>query len=304
MLLNIDNSTGAKLLANSNDAKDKALLNLIGVLMMTTGVFRLYTKDDFRELFKRLAILGKNYNIFEKFFIDNELLKYSFNGIPFILAVSDFNNLIGVVFGKGFKKSVHEIDWIEEIPGSIKNANVAGIFLKVEVFTHHVVKTETTNDIIFRFIDELPAITEDDFKNAELIANSMINDMDDSLFNDWQKIFPNANSDWDATQKKYACIKQFNNQILSDDKKKLIREHFEQFFSPDEWNQEKVDKLIHLAWAYANNHIYSDTYDQHFVEEYIDFDETGLEFEDGGINLNETYDLYSLNDLWDILKEN
>ena len=287
---------------NKEDIEKHPIFNLTMILMMSTGVYRLYTREDFLTFFKRLALLGNHYNFIDNFYLNGELFNFYFHGKEYTATAPDFGEMTGIVFGPGYTVYVEEEKWVSKLPKMIKNANLAGVFMNTFVFTKDIKIEGSDTSIDFEFNENIPLLKDVDLKNAEILASSLLKEIPDDIFKQWETSFPMAEEDFNNEVARISKIKQFDYQGLPDEVKKAIQEHFEQFFEKEEWNEDFVMKLTHLAWAYANDYIYTDHTTLHSVEAFINFDETGLELEDGGINLEETFSLFSLNDLWDVLK--
>ncbi len=296
------------LLINPENEGEHASFKVVVILMMATGVYRLYTREDFRQFFERLSILASHYKVIDRFYIDNELLTFTTDNGGYSLTIEDIATCIGMMFGAYPHENMPFEKWIDDIQKMVNNAIIGGFFSGVYLFTDDMDFSQESVDgndhvnLSFKNIKERPSMN--DVKNAEILARSLLGELPNDLFDAWVTKFPTALEEYEKEFDRIKKIHQFNFDDLTLDVKQKIREHFEQFFPPEKYDEIRVQKLTHLAWAYANNYICLGAYDLHEVVEYIKFDDTGLELEDGGINLEVTFSRYFLNDLWDILKEN
>lgn len=303
---NLNYVTLSELMANETDSEEHATMKMVTILMLATGVARLYTEDDFRVFFKRLALIAGSYNILDRFFVEGELLTYiDKNGIH-DLTTGDISKCIGFQLGASYRDHVTDENWMDDIRKIINNAIVAGFFSGIFIFMNDRTISGEIQDgktsVQMKLKTSKIELSKTDIKNATILAESMLRELPENMFAEWEAQFPDAIPEFNRMKLLKSTIKIFDYEGLPPETKVKIRKHFEQFFSPDKYDEFKVYKLTYLAWAYANNHILVDEMGLHFVDEIYEFDETGLEFPDGGTNLQETFFYYSLNDLWNDLK--
>lgn len=297
MNINLDRVAAAQELRDPENSRLHSILFLTGTLMLATDVRRLYTKADYRLFFRRIAILGNHYQLINDFFTDGDLFRCLSFGREIVLKPIDFIPMIGATFGSVYKVAGEEEAWLPKIGKLIQAANFIGLFSKNFAFVPDVSMRQEDDSTHFRFNDEIPQILPEQLENASIMAESMLSDIPDEVFEKWENSNPDAVSQYDKYVAEIAGIRQFDFDALDDIKKEAIYAHFRYYFDADEWNEEMVRKLTHLAWASANGHIIGDIYDIGTVAEYIDFDERGLEHDGGGINLFETIENYCLEEL-------
>ncbi len=301
MFINIAHAPYFKNLQHQGiEVKSDPLTGLSTLLMMVTGVHRLYTREDFSLFFYRLAVLGKKYGLFENFFLNNNLLKYTTGNGPAYLDVNDCAKFIGLRFSGSYKANIGHEAWSEAIPQLLKNVAIVEAFSGIILFEGLLSKQESTQGINATINEEEAKLAHPDFENAALLSESIMKELPVNMFDEWTRLSPTAFEDWKNEETRIANIKQYDYNSLDDKKKRKIIEHFNQFFEVDDSVMRKVINLSHLAWAYANNHIYRDSYGLITLETYVQLDE--MELDEGyGVNLDEIFDNYSLNDLWDLL---
>lgn len=295
-------------LLNPENVEEHAAFKVVVILMMATGVYRLYTREDFKNFLKRLAILASHYKVIDRFFIDNELLTFTTDNGGYSLTIEDIAICTGMMFGAHPHENIPFERWIDDIQKMVNNAIIGGFFSGVYLFTDDMdVSHESVDDndhvnLSFKNIKERPSMN--DVQNAEILAGSLLGELPVDLFDVWEEKFPHALDEYDKEFNRIKAIKHFKFDSLDPEVKEKIKLHFANLIKPDEYKHEQISRLIHFAWIWANEHYYYHPHGVYFVEEYIDFDQEQLEIDFDGRNLETIKDDFYLEELIVLLREN
>jgi hypothetical protein len=279
------------------------LLKATVILMLATGVNRLYTKEDYHLFFKRLLLLGNHFKLIDRFFLDEVFLSWVTDTTTMKISVSDFSNVIGIQSVDAFERALPDEKWMYVLPKMISMASTLGIFSGVDIFKKAISASGDGKGITFKGGGQVLLPDEIAIAEAEIGAQRMLKDIPDELFYEWASTFPAAEKEFDDYAADIEYIKQFDFDALPEKTKAAINTHFKQFFKEEHWDEDEIRNLTQLAWIFANGYIDDDQHHIGRVKAYIDFDESSVELEDGGINLFATCEMYALEDLHDLLKE-
>lgn len=90
------------------------LTKAMAVSMLATGMSRLYTADDFREFFTRLAIFYREEGFIESYFTSDELTLFLFDGSRVKASVRQIMHYKGIQLDSGGPNMSFE-SWLEGI---------------------------------------------------------------------------------------------------------------------------------------------------------------------------------------------
>lgn len=151
------------------------LSKAMAVAMLATGMSRLSTKDDFMQFFIRMGLFYKEEGFISNFFARDEITCFLFDGSKVKASVDQIFNYKGILLESGFPNSTFE-QWMREV-------NSLYLILKVMK-----IKRTTESDLPYKDLIQYYAsetcitISETDIKNAQLMADIIFNEADESIF--------------------------------------------------------------------------------------------------------------------------
>lgn len=276
------------------------------IFMMGTGVYRLFTRDDFREYFFRIALLYRNYGVLESFFSSDRLFKVISENAAEVIGPAEIARYIGAYAGWPSHPVPFE-EWLMQIPKRIKSCTVASLFGGIRFFEQELVEETDIPPYAegiersFKFSPRHTPPDEKDIQDARFLADIIVKELPDELFAGWRERFPEAEKEFDRIANRKPQF-HFDLEALDDDVKEKIREHMAQFFPGEEFENEMSRALIYLAWLWANGFVYESYDGWHFIDPIYPFDLDQIELEDGGYNIEVSKDLYDLETIFPLLK--
>ncbi|RYZ25376.1 MAG: hypothetical protein EOO10_18425 [Chitinophagaceae bacterium] len=289
----------------------------ITYFMMGTGVYRLYTQQDFEEFFKRLVLLYSRQNLADNFFLKDYLFSFYANGEKVVVRTAELPNFIGLSFGQGCPENVPFEKFFENVDKNISNSIFVSIFKGLTLFNEYyeasseaVVKEDgtITPSVSFNFNKTKAVIDSEAVEKAMELSRIIVREIPDQAFFAWEKSFPDAIKNYDqavedARKELEEALKlQFDFDSLPEENKQFIEEHFRCYFPGDEYeeNMDTIKALTYLAWLYANYLMIEDEmgcktpwYPYHF-----DTSSLGM---NGWFSYDMEYEDYSLDNLYDDL---
>jgi len=291
--------------AYNEERKPSDMTRVMTVLMITTGIHRLFTPDDFNEFFTRLAISFKHYGLTDSFFTNDMLFEYLLDNYPCMATVDDILPNIGVTFGDAVENTSFA-DWVEKFDKIQHSAIMISGMLGIGLFSKETEGNGPADAEINFNIEYNPIkldITETDIRNANIVSQVILKEIPAGIFKTWKQKYPDA----EETVRKELERKRsmlFDYEKLTPEAKQIIREHFSFFWDAEDYDENLVIKLTHLAYLWANGFVYYDENMGFDVDDFFPIDPGDFELEDGGYNLEETKDNFDLDSLFPVLKVN
>lgn len=279
----------------------------IVIFMIGTGIYRLFTKEDFREYFFRIALLYRYYGVLESFFSKEYLFEVKSEDSSVKIGPVEIAQYVGAYAGWPTHHTPFD-QWIGYLPEMLRNCTISAVFSGIDLFGNELAVTETrpNNEGIeksYRYQPRHSQPSEMDIQNARLLADIMTKELPDELFIAWKEKFPEAKKEYDNKANRKPEY-HFDLDKLNDEVKEKIQEHMSQFFPGEEFEHETSRALIYLAWLWANGFVYltdMNGFDWYVIDPVYPFDMDVIELEDGGFNLEATKDQYDLESLFSIL---
>lgn len=139
--------------------------------MLATGMSRLYTADDFREFFIRLAIFYREEGIIESYFTNDELFCFLFDGTKVTASVPSILAYKGIQLDSGVPSLSFE-KWLN---------NINHIYLVLKVMS--IKRNSSQADFTYKELLEYYAstirieVTPEHIRDARFVADSIFRDL-------------------------------------------------------------------------------------------------------------------------------
>ena len=286
--------------------ENRAIIEAVNSLMLATGVYRLFTKDDFKVFFERLYLITSHYSIIDRFFQDETFMYIVYHGKIMTLETSDIFNCIGLCCGSSPRKNVDRDFWIKNmhpfINDSILEALDNNLIVLIQDFE---VQKKTIGNIEYNelvFKNNARKLTEQDYKNAQVFSKSIINDLPAILVEKWNKLYPDAISEHDKEAESLSNYPSFRFWELDTNQLNIIEKHFSELQPGKPLDARKMMLPTHLAWAYANDFVYHYDNGLAYVADFVWLDGDSICREEAGYNFDEINETYQLEELYPTLR--
>ena len=297
-------------IAKHESTEHSPISSAIRMLMLATGVYKLFDRTDYIEFVKRIFIICCRTASAESYFTDDNILKFTKNGELYEITSKTLEDYCGVCT---FNRHVATIDfdsWFLDLDKHLFNATILSIYDNVDIFNAHYRSSNTskldTDSKAVEFVEHLRKlnlkfekleIKSSVLENAFLISEVIVKELKEDTFINWLNAFPNVLAEYNEEISRKADF-TYSYDVLSDEEKNEIKEHFDFFFSEDDFVRErkKIDILTHVAWLWTNKYIFFDEQGYPWVDglqKFDDMDES-LELPDGGFNLEMIVDHFNL----------
>lgn len=280
---------------------------IVTIFMIGTGVFRLFTPGDFREFFFRMAILYKYDRLLENFFGEDYLFEVTAGDQTVIIALDDIILYIGAFAGTPTKPIPFE-KWLGDLDNRLRNCTISSIFSGISLFSGELAESseqcdEPNENETLKYTPRKPQPIEKDIRNAQLLADRLVKEIPIDVFENWNRIFPAALGSFDKEANRTPEY-HFDYDSLDESVKAKLVEHFTPYFEEGYYEEDMARELTYLAWLWANGLVYLTDfqgYDMYVIDRLYSFDYDLIELEDGGFNIEETKQLFNLEDIFSLL---
>lgn len=278
-------------------------------LMILTGVYRLFEKEDVEEVFKRAQVLLPERQIIDNYFSNESLLKFDFNDLQYEFTAEHLMGLIGLETLDASENRLSFLDWTNKVNGCIDMYNLLlgfGVFRELQLteFSSHVTPIDQGIDIdMSKTSDVELTLNPQVLAHANLLGETISKDIGLPAFNRIKEEFPNKlkvlalrNAPFEEPEFDFEKLPIRKQQELW----KILWPDMEHFDDPVQ--REYEGKLIYLAWLWANGFVREGSEGFYDVDPRMKkFSLSDYEDEDGGTNLLTTYEDHSLEDLAHLL---
>lgn len=278
-------------------------------LMILTGVYRLFEKEDAEEVFKRAQLLLPERYIIDNFFSNESLFKFGFNDLQYEFTTEHLKGLIGLETLDASENRLSFLDWTTKVKGCIDMYHLLlgfGVFegIRLTEFSSHVTPIEQGIDIdLSKKSDFELTLNPQLLAHANLLGETISKDLGLPAFNRIKEEFPNKlkvlalrNAPFEEPEFDFEKLPLEKQQELW----KVLWPDMEHFKDPSQRKQH--GKLMYLAWLWVNGFVMKDSSGFYYVDPRMTkFCLSDYEDEDGATNLFTTYEDYSLEDLTQLL---
>lgn len=284
--------------------------------MFTCGIQKLFNRHDMYELVFRLAIAHKHLNVLDSFFGDDFLFDFKTEDSVYRISTEDLIAHLGLYLTAYPEKENAFEKWQQYI----RNHWTSGLYIAdllnfsvpgLEKLTER--KDENVLSLKMAKLEEPP--TEEIVRNARILAENFMKDIPEEPF----EIFARQNEERLKEIDEYIAFANsplpvtYSWENLSDEAKQGIRNHFAWLFDEpvdenatiediDEQFTLPISKLVYLAWIVANDYdrdLPQGIFDPRVKIDIFDYQK----FEDEpGVNLQNVYERYELDELEPFLK--
>ncbi len=186
----------------SNEHNDnRAKVEAVNLLMWTTGVYKLFTKEDYRNFFKRMHLITRHFNLIDRFFLnESELLPFIYKGQIYSIGVDEFANCIGLMCGTSPRVMEPLDKWLGEIQNRFNESILTGLNNQLVIFIGDI----KINDVLMNgkvaqeleFKNQIRELEKADLINADILANSMVDEIMEEVFVKWKYKHPEAEEEY------------------------------------------------------------------------------------------------------------
>lgn len=287
-------------------ANDEALPASYAIvwLMMATRVNRIFTREDMKEFLFRTAILLDKKELTETWLMEDRLTAFEFHGQRYYLTLEDVSSHVGI--------EVHDVvDNLsprEAFYKSLKEQRKELMYLSLYYGCNIVLPERQDEKTIAYPMSEIkPVLTPELIEKAEFFAADVLAQMPAEAFEDEDSRMAEKTAELNERRKAISAYPVFNIANYTDD---VLRElcvtifgekDAEYYLSEKEDFDRMVVPWIHLAFLFANDLMDVDeltAYPKEGTPDDLDIDF----FDDGGINLLESYRAYELDRVAHLLK--
>lgn len=277
-------------------------IEALNCLILATGVYKLFTRSDYKEFIERLHLLTIQYKLIDQFFLgENELMFFIYKGDILYLELEDVVASVGLMSGSGPRKMEDRRLWLKNSQQRLNDAILAGLDHRLIVFLNDCRLEEVTingvvgTELVFR--NMLKDISAEDFKNADILAESIVKEIPENIFSDWAQKNAAIIKHYDEEMERMEGIPHFEFSELSKEQRKLTDLHFSQFSYPSELNFRLMMQLTHLAWAFANGFVSTDQSGNYMIENFVWLDPDTLHIEGVKMEIGYCIEYYQLKEL-------
>jgi len=268
--------------------------NIVGLSMMGTGVYKLFTREDFHDLFFRMAILYRSEGIVEHFFQDHYLFEVTKNNHRETVFPLNIVRFLGAF--KEFSTTNEPFEsWLADLVDRLKGCVISSKLNGLSLFSGITGK----NNLYYTSQPSEPEI-----RNARIFADRIVSEIPESVFKKWEKNFAPA-SEMHESVVQWQPRKNYDYEALDEAVKDKLTQHFVPYTDTNQDNTLLTKTLIHLSWFWANGYVFCENYqgsNLYWIKRGYRFDYAPLETENGVINLEMTKNKYHLEALFPLLK--
>lgn len=292
-----------------NTTEQIPYVKAVAGLMILTGVYRLFEKEDVEQLLKRAQLLLPERQIIDRFFSDESLFGFRFNDLQYEFTTDHLKELIGLETLDADKNRIPFSEWIYKVKGCIDMYHLLigfGVFesLELTAFSSHVTPTDQGVDIdISKTSDFELTLTHELLDHAELLGKTVIKELPSSLFTRIKEVFPNKIKALELRELPFD-EPIFDFEKLPLEMQRQLWKHFwpDMVYFNDKDQRNETAKLIYLAWLWANEFVIEDSDGLPYVDPRMEsFKLDDYELDDGGFNLYITYEEHDLEALATLL---
>ncbi len=277
-------------------------------LMNSTGVARLFEKEDIHELVKRAQLIFPERDMITDFFNEDILIEFPFKNEVYKLELDTLISYVGFEVADVNKNYTAFESWAINIPHYKQAAGIiatAGGTLNLDNSRSNVSGDKNNLAIDFgNTPDDIP-LSHELVEKAEIFAEAILKRIPGKVFARLKTEFPDKFLELELRNAPFE-EPVFNFETLPKEKQEALWKHFwpdmEHFNDPIQ--REHDIRLIYLAWLWANGFVIDE--DINFV--HIDFriknfDPEELEEQDGTNDLLSLNMLYNLDEILPLLKD-
>lgn len=279
--------------------------------MIATGMHRLFSKEHLHEFLFRLAITMESLQLVENWVGWDKFLTFTYKNKYYSLTPGDVFLHMGFEALDTYKDSIPRDDYLSKIGYLTGTAQIIGHLggdfhvIRPEKIAEGEDGEEDTYQVNFKNLNI--HIDEKLLQKAGFFARDVLKTAPKGLF---EKVPPARKEKMKELEERRQAIKnlpKFSLQMLSEDtieqcmQLMLVSEEVEELKQEPEKYKKECHRLIHLAWLFANDLAWGDIFDWN-IREGVELKESAYAFEDGGVNLNETYKDYNMEECEELLK--
>lgn len=291
-------------LGDETDTKQKkALAEVLANLMFATGVYRLFTEEDYHEFLKRFHLVTRSCNFINNYFIDDHPNLYViYKGDILTLGVPDLQKGVGLICGTSPRKNIPFEDWLKDIQWYVNDSILSALGRGIIFFIGEIeIDKENSNGFesnVINFKNGMRVVDADDLKNAEILADSILKDFNDDLFQFWRNKYPNAEENHNVLAEKHSVHDHFAYWKIAKDNFQNIERHFRSVIKPQDYDAILVRELTHLAWAYKNEYVFESYDGIKITDEFVWLDTAILDKFEPRSDLDTIYEKYQLQNIF------
>lgn len=278
-------------LMNGNSFRDST--HAMQWCMEATYMYRLFTREDMLEFLFRLGIVLDSLQIMENWFANNKLFNYKLNGQYYAFSAQDIIDHFGLEsfdFAENGKSRKFFLDNISKgISSAILNSE------GMEVFSSE---------------GHVPEITAKLMLNADLFAREILKLAPAGYFSISNEDKIKKLKVLEERKNKIEALPEFDINTLSKDTIELCMqimltdeayEYNKSLGNDDSEYEAEKQRLIYLAWLWANDLMISDG-EIAWEAEGVHINHDDYELHEEGINLLASYEVYNMAEVEDLLK--
>ncbi|WP_462318560.1 hypothetical protein [Marinilabilia sp.] len=269
--------------------------------MAAMGVSRLFTRDDMREFFFRLAITFHSTNLVETWFVKDHLMEYSVGDGKYTLNLTDIINH----FGFECIDSLTNLSDRDNFYSTLSNGIFgAALMSTIQGFSVLGVRKNQDGELMVTGEELAPAeITEEMIANAEFFADDLLRLIPEEVLQ--YKSEEMKQKEKELKMRKETIdnrpvfdIKKVPHDIILKCAKTMYTEEYaEQAVNDPELFEKDIVPFIYLGWLFHNNLMERGSDGWLEPVEGVPFDFNDYELEDGGWNLDVTLSDHEIENL-------
>ena len=273
--------------------------------MVSTGINRIFTKEDMREFLFRLPVALNSLGLVETWLIKDRLMNYRVKGKDYTLSLKDVIMHFGLEVIDSYNNMLAREEYLKNVGGGIFTSMFAGHLADFSVIEPEPAEDGTK---IISGKKHAPEITPELIAKAEFFASDLMKFIPEETFTDRNPLIAGKEKEIAERLERKMNMPVFDIRKIP---KKVIRECLDimsvyedmhDLLEDQEQFEKKVRPLIYLGWLLANN-LMEYNNDVGLVEkEGVELDYRDYELPGGGSNLNLTVMDYNLKALEPLLK--
>jgi hypothetical protein len=279
--------------------------------MIATGMHRLFSKEHLHEFLFRLAITMESLQLVENWVGWDKFLTFTYKNKYYSLTPGDVFLHMGFEALDTYKDSIPRDDYLSKIGYLTGTAQIIGHsggdfhVIRPEKIAEGEDGEEDTYQVNFQNANI--HIDEKLIQKAGFFARDVLKTAPQGLF---EKVPPARKEKMKELEERRQAIKnlpKFSLQMLSEDtieqcmQLMIGAEEVEKLKQEPKDYEEESYRLIHLSWLFANELVWGNDFGWN-VREGVELNEGAYAFEDGGVNLYETYEEYNMEACEELLK--
>lgn len=272
--------------------------------MHATGFNRIFTREDMKEFFFRLAISLESMSLVETWLEKGRLMTYHVDGSEYILTLQDVIAHFGIEVANSLHNSSSRKSFLNSIKDKIGSAMLIGSLNGFSVIPPVM---NDNGEIKYTAHKHVSELTDTLISKAEFFAADLMKFVPEELFEARHPLMDQKEIEIEERGVTVRNLPEFDIESIPQDVieiclgKMFNSEFSEKCLNDRELFDKSVKPLIYLAWLWANDLMESDGIFA-YEKEGVKLDHQDYELEDGGSNLLTTTEDYNLRELSEYLK--